>query len=77
MKLSPHTEANKEFFAPGGAPSKARWTDWVERGLVRGKIIDGQPYIDLNWFATSPTHLRAPPTATHRITGVDLLRKQA
>jgi len=53
MKLAPHTKANREFFEKGCAPSLSAWTDWIGRGVVKGKMIDGKPYIDLNWFAAN------------------------
>ncbi len=72
MQLLPHTKANREFFAPGAAPSRDRWCDWIARGVVRGKIIDGRPYVDANWFAASPDVLE-PQTKHHATTAMDLL----
>jgi len=73
MKLLPHTKANREFFAPGAAPSRDRWCDWISRGVVRGKVIDGSPYIDANWFAASPDVLEPASTQAQGITAMDLL----
>ena len=53
MALAPHTMANREFFEPGCGPTKAVWLDWVRRRVVKGKEIDGKPFIDLNWFAAN------------------------
>lgn len=69
--LIPHTKANREFFAPGAAPARSRWCDWIARGVVRGKIIDGAPYIDANWFAANDC-MAPPPQA--KTTAMDLLR---
>ena len=68
MNLAPHTKANREFFEPGCAPTARQWADWVERGVVRGKIIDGKPYIDLNWSAANDCMRE-----TKRLTGLSLL----
>lgn len=73
MQLLPHTKANREFFAQGAAPSRDRWCDWIARGVVRGKIIDGRPYIDANWFASSPSVLDPARTAANSTTAMDLL----
>lgn len=70
--LAKHTTANREFFAKGSAPSIHQWIDWVRRGVVRGKVIDGKPYIDLNHFAVNDVLEAAPPAP--RLTGLDLLR---
>jgi hypothetical protein len=53
MKLAPHTKANREFFEKGCCPSLSVWCDWIDRQVVKGKMIDGKPYIDLNWFAAN------------------------
>tara|TARA_B110000503_G_C7057591_1_gene375181 strand:- start:506 stop:730 length:225 start_codon:yes stop_codon:yes gene_type:complete len=49
--LAPHTKANREFFEKGCSPQITDWRRWVLEGIVRGKVIDGKPYIDLQWFA--------------------------
>lgn len=51
--LAPHTKANREFFAAGFAPHRDTWADWIQRGVVKGKVIDGKPYVDLDWFAAN------------------------
>ena len=51
--LAKHTKANRDFFAKGQSPSKAVWIDWIDRDVIRGKIIDGKPWVDLNWFAAN------------------------
>ncbi|WP_295802175.1 hypothetical protein [uncultured Microbulbifer sp.] len=61
--LITHTQANREFFAPTAAPRRRQWCDWIVRGVVRGKIIDGRPYVDANWFATNNC-MSEPPKAT-------------
>ncbi|MAO41141.1 MAG: hypothetical protein CMK70_13365 [Pseudohongiella sp.] len=71
MELAPHTIANREFFAKGRAPHKAEWLDWIRRGVVRGKEIDGKPYVDLNWFAVND--VMQPPPTTPKRSGLDLL----
>lgn len=68
MNLAPHTKANREFFEPGCGPSARKWADWIERGVVKGKIIDGKPFVDLNWFAAND-HMNE----TRKITGLSLL----
>jgi hypothetical protein len=76
MALAPHTRANREFFEPGAAPRLATWLDWIERGVVRGKIIDGKPFVDLNWFAVND-RMTEPPLAAGTVTGLDLLSPRA
>lgn len=71
MRLARHTTANREFFEQGRAPHVAEWVSWIERGVVRGKVIDGRPWVDLNWFAANQV-MQAPPSAAKR-SGVDLL----
>ena len=53
MTLARHTQANREFFAKGKAPSLEEWRVWVSKGVVKGKLIDDKPWIDLNWFAAN------------------------
>jgi hypothetical protein len=43
---------------------------------VVGKIIDGQPYVDLNWFAVN-NKMSAPAPRLNRIHGSELLRRRA
>lgn len=71
MALASHRTANKEFFESGCAPSKQTWLEWVSRGVVRGKIIDGKPFIDLNHFAASDN--LQEPVKHSGATVVDLL----
>lgn len=66
--LAPHTKANKEFFETGCAPKRATWVDWINRGVVKGKIIDGKPYVDLNWFAANDEMKE-----TNQLSGLSLL----
>lgn len=70
--LAKHTAANRKFFAKGSAPTVHEWADWVRRGVVRGKIIDSKPYIDLDHFAVNDILEAASPAP--RLTGLDLLR---
>lgn len=73
--LARHTKANRDFFEPGFAPHVSEWIDWIERGVVEGKVIDGKPYVDLNWFAAQRS-MKARTSATiTRIHGADLLRR--
>lgn len=73
MQLLPHTKANREFFAEGCAPSRATWCEWIAREVVRGKVIDGRPYIDANWFAASGPILDPPGPPGACVTALDLL----
>jgi putative intracellular protease/amidase len=74
-ELAPHTRANREFFAKGCAPHVSKWVDWIQRGIVDGKIIDGRPYIDLNAFAAS-RQLEPPRTPAPAIeAGLRLLAR--
>lgn len=75
MALARHTKANREFFEPGCAPTIHEWTDWVNRGVVKGKVIDGRPYIDLNWFAANDSMEAIPQQSgqASKPTGLDLL----
>lgn len=72
MSLARHTQANREFFEKGRAPTVHTWLDWIRRGVVKGKVIDGRPWVDLNHFAARQ-ELAEPPKATGRVTGLDLL----
>lgn len=53
MTLARHTQANREFFAEGKAPTLQEWRAWVSKGVVKGKMIDDKPWVDLNWFAAN------------------------
>ena len=72
MQLTTYRRANAEFFAPEARPSRAQWCEWIEREVVRGKIIDGTPYVDINWFAASGNTLQ-PATESEGLTAMDLL----
>lgn len=52
-ELLTHTRANKEFFAKGSAPTRREWVEWIEAGIIRGKVIAGKPYVDANHFAAN------------------------
>lgn len=71
MKLALYTNANREFFEPGKAPSRGEWKDWIARGVVKGKLIDDKPYVDLNWFAANDV---MQPVQAQKTTVMDLLR---
>jgi len=75
-ELARHTKANRDFFVKGCAPHVSEWIDWIERGVVAGKVIDGKPFVDLNWFAAN-TIMSAPASIITRIHGADLLRRRA
>lgn len=69
MALARHTQANREFFEPKKAPDLETWLHWIRSGCVKGKIIDGKPWIDLNHFAANDV-LNPPPDPTksgHRL----------
>jgi len=72
MALAKHTIANKEFFETGRAPHRDEWIDWIDRDVVRGKVIDGKPWVDLDWFAVHK--VMQPPPAPKSRSGMDLLR---
>lgn len=72
--LARHTKANREFFARGCAPHMTEWTDWIDRGIVDGKIIDGKPWVDLNAFAVA-RNLQPPVARPTRLTGKDLVKR--
>lgn len=69
MSLAPHTKANREFFEPKCGPKKEQWCEWVQDGLVKGKIIGDKVYIDLNWFAVNDV-IKPVQVST---SGIDLL----
>lgn len=64
--LAPHTRANREFFEKGCAPHRAKWLDWVRRGVVRGKIIDGRPDTPMRKYGNSWRMNRCPPLSATR-----------
>lgn len=70
--LTTYTRANKEFFAKGAGPSAAKWRNWIDRGVVRGKLIDGEPWIDANWFAAND--VMEEPAPAVGMSGLDLYR---
>ena len=72
MSLARHTIANKEFFERRRAPHRSQWIDWIQREVVRGKIIDGEPWVDLNWFAANTVMNPAPPPTKRN--GLELLQ---
>ena len=53
MKLSRHTTVNKEYFEAKQGPSKAQWREWIEKEIVKGKIIGDAVFIDVHWFAAN------------------------
>ena len=71
MKLARHTKANKEFFEKGSSPTLYEWRYWVEEEIVKGKLIDGKPWIDMNWFAANDTMNKRE----HIRSGLELLEK--
>jgi len=49
--LVKHLEINREFFA---IPPKPReWREWVQDGLVDGKLIGNKIFINRNLFAAN------------------------
>ena len=74
--LARHTKANRDFFVKGCAPHVSVWVDWIERGVIEGKIIDGWPWVDLNWFAVNRTMVAAERLEEGEITGMELLRRR-
>ena len=60
MTLARHTQANREFFAKGKAPTLDEWRVWISKGVVKGKMIDDKPWIDLQWFAAHDTMNGSP-----------------
>jgi hypothetical protein len=72
MSLARHTTANREFFEKGNAPAMATWVDWIKRGVIRGKVVDGKPWVDLNWFACHEV-MEPMPEASNEVTAMDLL----
>jgi len=74
MNLALHTRANREFFEHKCAPKKSTWYEWVKCGLVKGKIIGEQIYIDLNWFAVNDIIVDSCDNNTNKLCGTDLLR---
>ena len=49
--LVSYLKINSEFFAD--PPPRRKWRSWVEDGLVDGKVIDNQIYINRNHFASN------------------------
>lgn len=62
MRLARHTRANREFFEKGDAPSIHDWVEWIKSGCVKGKIINGRPWVDLNYFAVNDVMDPLPET---------------
>lgn len=74
--LARHTQANREFFAKGRAPRKDEWIEWIRSGAVRGKLIAGEPWVDLDHFAANQI-LEAPAPPPARVRGLDLLPRRS
>ena len=72
MALIKHTDANRDFFAPGSAPTRGQWVKWIRSDTVPGKIIDGKPYIDSAHFAATK-ELARPARPDTRARGRALL----
>lgn len=70
MSLQKWSQFTLEFFEPKSRPSKKEIYEWVESGIVDGKIINGVPYVDANKFAVNNVFesLTLEPT-----TGAELL----
>ena len=49
--LVSYLKINSGFFAD--PPPRRKWRSWVEDGLVDGKVIDNQIYINRNHFASN------------------------
>ena len=68
--LVKHGVINKEFFVEGSRLPRKKWAELVERGVVIGKVIDRDVYIDRNRFAVN-TVFESPKNQT----AIDLLIK--
>ena len=51
--LVSYLKINSEFFEDT-PPPRRKWRSWVEDGLVDGKVIDNQIYINRSHFASNP-----------------------
>ena len=50
--LVSYLKINSEFFEDT-PPPRRKWRSWVEDGLVDGKVIDNQIYINRSHFASN------------------------
>ena len=50
--LVSYLKINSEFFEDT-PPPRRKWRSWVEDGLVDGKVIDNQIYINRSHFAST------------------------
>ncbi len=71
--LVKHTLINREFFTQGSRPRKQQWHDWVQDGVVVGKIIGNDIFIDKPRFAANSVFNGAPKNSN----AMNLLLKTA
>ena len=62
---------NKEFFS-ANAPSKKQWREWINNGIIEGKIIGDAVYINQFKFAANNVF-----EISHKQSAVDILLKSA
>lgn len=75
--LARHTKANRDHFAKGCAPRKEEWIEWIRTGAVKGKLIAGEPWVDLDHFAANRIlEAPAPKPDAGAVTGFDLLSRR-
>jgi len=69
--LVSYLKINSEFFEDT-PPPRRKWRSWVEDGLVDGKVIDNQIYINRPMFAANSVFGKAKNQ-----TAVDILMQSA
>ena len=62
---------NREFFL-ANAPSKKQWREWVNDGIIEGKIIGNAVYVNQFKFASNDIF-----QISQKQTAVDILLKSA
>mgnify|MGYP001093493869 CR=1 FL=1 len=51
MQLQKWRTVNRRYFAPSSRPSQAEWREMIRRGVVNGRIMGEQTYIDEDQIA--------------------------
>ena len=62
MRLVKAGQWTSETFGVGSRPKKNIVLEWIREGVVPGRIIDGQPYVDVEGFALQPVEVSRAPS---------------